>query len=150
MYSVGFTGVTISAVQDLIAIYAGANMALELHMIKLSQVTQSTIGGLKLRIRHATATVTSGSGGNSATPNPVLPNDAAATATARINDTTQATTSGSFKDLPDGWDLPFGFLWMPPESGRIVIKPNEALILSLDSTPSALVASGYAFFGELF
>jgi hypothetical protein len=47
------------------------------------------------------ATVTNGSGGGAGTVKPLVPGDAAASATSRINDTTQATTSGTAVDL---WD----------------------------------------------
>ena len=149
VYTIGFNNVTLSAVQDLFGLYTGTGMAIEIHFIKLGQVTQTTIGGLRLRMRHLLATVTSGSGGSVLTPAPALPNDVAATTVARANDTTQASSS-TVKDLPDTWDLPFGFIWMPPEADRIVIKPSEAFIVSLDGTPGSLVANGHMAFAELF
>jgi len=150
VYTVGFNNVTLAAVQDLFSLLATANMAFEVHYVKFGQVTQSAIGGLRLRLRRLPATVTVGSGGTAPTPAPIFPNDAAATVTARVNDTVQATTSGTAIDLPDTWDLPFGYLWMPPESDRIIIKPSQAFIVSLDSTPGSLVANGHMAFGELF
>ena len=150
VYTVGFNNVTLSAVQDVLAIYAGASMAFEVHFVKLGQVTQTTIGGARLRLRHLPATVTTGSGGTSQVLAAALPNDASATVTARANDTTQATTSGTAKDMPDVWDLPFGYLWMPPEADRIVIKPSEAFVVSLDTALSSVIANGHMAIAELF
>lgn len=150
IYSVGFKAVTLAAVQDLIGIYAGTSMAAELHYVKLAQFTSTTIGSAQLRLRKLPATVTSGSGGSAVTPASLRTTDTAATVTARINDTTQATTSGTAADQADGWDIPFGYLWMPPEADRPIIKPGEAFILSLDTALSSFVASGSMVFRELY
>ena len=150
IYSVGFKAVTLAAVQDLFGIYAGASMAAELHSVKLAQFTLTAIGSLALRLRKFPTTVTSGSGGSSVTPASLRTTDAAATVTARVNDTTQASTSGTAADMPDGWDIPFGYLWLPPEADRPIIKPGEAFIVSLDTAPSSVVASGTLVFRELY
>lgn len=150
LYSVGFKAIAVAAVQDLIAVYAGANMAAELHSVKLAQFTQTAIGSAQIRLRKFPATVTSGSGGAAATPAPLRTTDAAATVTARINDTTQASTSGTAADIADGWDLPFGYLWLPPEADRPIIKPNEAFVVSLDTVLGSVVVSGSLVFRELF
>lgn len=150
-YTVGFNNISVSAAQDLFGVYAGSVKAFEIEFVKLGQVTQTVLGGLRLRLRYLPATVTSGSGGNAATPKPTNPNDTAATITARINDTTQATTSGTAVDLPDAWDLPFGYLWMPPEGSRIIIPPSGAFIVSLDQAPgAAITANGHMAVRELF
>jgi hypothetical protein len=52
--------------------------------------------------------------------------------------------------MPDGWDIPFGYLWLPPEADRPIIKPGEAFIVSLDTAPSSVVASGTLVFRELY
>lgn len=151
VYTVGFAGVSVAAVQDLFSLAATAGKAFELHYIKLGQVTQTTIGGLKLRLRRMPATVTVGSGGTVATPGPIITTDVAATVTARTNDTVQATSTGTVVDMPDTWDLPFGYLWMPPEADRPIIGNSGAFVLSLDSAPSsAIVCNGHMAFAELY
>lgn len=151
VYTVGFAGVSVSAVQDLFSLAATSGKAFELHYIKLGQVTQTTIGGLKLRLRRMPATFTVGSGGSAATPGPIITTDVATTITARTNDTSQASSSGTVVDMPDTWDLPFGYVWMPPESDRFVIGPSGAFVLSLDTAPgSAIVCSGHLAFAELY
>lgn len=150
VYIFGFNGVTISAVQDLFSIAAGANMAIELHSIVLGQITQTTVGGARLRLRFMPSTFTQGSGGTAPTPKPINPDDAATSVTAHVNDTTQASTSGTSVDLPDVWNLLNGYLWLPPIDDRPIVKPSAGFVLSLDTALSSLVCSGNLTFAELF
>ncbi len=150
-YTVTFRGVSVSAVQDLIAAYSGANMAVELVGFGLSPGNTS-VENIAINVKHLAATVTAGSGGNAATPAPDLPTDAAATFTARINDTTQATTSGAVTyALADGWNEVNGMQVWFPERGRPEAKPSEALIIELAGSPAAgRTVSGWAKFKERF
>jgi hypothetical protein len=152
LYSVGFTAVSISAVQDLIAIYAGASKIVAIQSIELSQVTQATIGSLRWRLRYLPPTVTAGSGGSAGVISPLNPGDAAATCTARTNDTTQATTSGTGINLwSDQWNLINGVLWVPPNVNRPPVSAlSGALVLSLDLAPGVgITASGTVTLEEL-
>ena len=133
-YNITFRGVSVSAVQDLCAAYAGANMAIEIVSIALGQITQTNVENLQISIKHIAATVTAGSGGNSFTPVADNPTDAAATFTARINDTTQASGTTTYPHA-DVYSELNGYQWIFPR--RPSCKPSEALILSLDSAPSA-------------
>lgn len=152
LYTTGFKGVSVSAVQDLIAIYAGATKTLGIHSVSLGQITQTTVGNLKLSLRYLPVTVTPGTVGSAGTVGRQNTADAAATATSRINDTSQATTNGTAVDL---WDDVFnpinGFLWVPPVPGRpFIIGLSGAFIVSLDTAPgSAMVVSGSVTFEEL-
>jgi len=152
LYSMSFTAVSISAAQDLLALYAGASKVIAIQSIELSQVTQTTIGSLRWRLRYLPATVTAGSAGSAGTISPLSPGDSAATATGRINDTTQATTSGTAVNIwSDQWNLINGVLWVPPNVNRPPVSAlSGALIVSLDLAPgSAITASGTVTFEEL-
>jgi hypothetical protein len=74
------------------------------------------------------------------------PTDAAATFTARINDTTPATTNATaaYKHV-DTFNLVNGYQWIWPERARPTAKLSEALIFSLDSAP----AGGRAMSGSM-
>ena len=151
-YSIVFRNVNVSAVQDLCAAYCGASMAIELVSLTIGQITQTAVEILQISIKHLPATVTAGSSGSSYTPNPDTPTDAAATFTARINDTTPATTGGTadYKH-EDTFNLVNGYQWIWPERARPSAKLSEALIFSLDSAPAALrVMSGSMKVRELF
>lgn len=149
-YTVSFAGVSVSAIQDLIAVYAGASMAFELHSITIGQITATSVGNLRLSVQRIPATVTAGSGGTSTTPRRGLPGDSAPTVTARINDTTQATTSGTKEQLhADAFNVVNGYQWVWPPDDRPVITPNQAVSLSLDTAPgSAEVMSGTMVIAE--
>lgn len=152
IYTVSFTAVSISAAQDLFNIIAGSSKVIAIHAIELGQVTQTTIGNLRLRVRYLPATVTNGTGGSSVTPRPINVGDNAATFTARANDTSQATSSTTIVDLwSDQWNLLNGFLWVPPAVNRpFVGAPSGAIVVSLDSSPgSAITASGTITVEEL-
>lgn len=150
VYTVGFQNISVSAVQDLIALYAGANGAIEIISAWLEQVTQTSNGNLRLSWKRLPATVTAGSAGSAGTVNKTRSGDAAATVTARTNDTTQATTGGTAVVMPDGWNLLNGYFYQPAPDARIACNPSEALVLSLDQAPgSAVVVNGSVTFREL-
>ena len=104
-YTVSFSGVTISAAQDLVALKGSSGKVCKVRRVWLAMndTTLQTAQGLKLNIKYGSATVTLGSGGTAPTPRPLDPGDAAASFTAHVNDTTPATTSGAFVNIvPDG------------------------------------------------
>lgn len=144
IYTIAFQNVTVAPVQDLLAAYAGTTMKFAVHQINLGQITGTTVANARVRIRYMPATVTSGAGGTAPTPQKTNPGDAAATLTARVNDTTQATTAGTAVDLYDDvWNTVNNFVWYPPIPGRSPVCPlSGAIIVSLDTALSSLVCSG--------
>lgn len=152
IYSVSFNGVSVSAVQDLLAVYAGLSMAFEVHSIQIGQVTQTAVEAVRISLNRLPATVTSGSGGTAPTPQKLANSDAAATITARVNDTTQATTNGTSATLlADTFNLVNGYQWIFPPDDRPVCGPSQAIVLSLDSAPAASrTMSGTIIVEELF
>lgn len=152
LYSVSFQGVTLSAVQDLFNVLAGASKVLAIQCVQLGQITGTSVANYRIRGRYLPVTVTNGTGGGAGTIVRQVPGDAAATATARINDaTTQATSSGTAVDLWDeAWNSINGYLWTPPVPGRPpIIGLSGAFVLSLDTAPSSVVANGSVTFEEL-
>ena len=152
LYTVEFNNVAISAAQDLFSILATSNMAFAVHAIELGQKTLTAWEAREVTIQRFPATVTQGSGGSSYTPAKLGPNDAAATLTAHVNDTTLATTSGSAAILfARAWELLNGFFWMPPPESRPIVAPGQALIVRLGTAPSAsMTGSGYCVVEELY
>lgn len=151
-YSVSFNNVTVTAIQDLIALYCGANMAVELHGLDIGQITGITVQNLRISVKRLPATVTTGSGGSATTPQKVMRGDAAATATARANDTVQATTSGTASTLlSDVFNTVNGYQFFWPPDDRPTFGLSEAAIVSLDQAPSSgLAMSGTLWLAELF
>lgn len=152
IYNIPFFQVSVTAVQDLFAAYAGANMALEIISITLGQIGQTSAELLEVSLNLLPATVTAGSGGTAPTPNPDASTNQASTFTARVNDTTPATSSGTIlRRHVDVWNLPNGYQWIFPERARPSCKPSEALIFKLERAPAAgRTVSGTMKVGELF
>lgn len=152
IYTVSFSGVSVSAVQDLLAVYSGASMAFEVHSIQLGQITQTAVEAVRLSLKRLPVTATTGSGGTAPTPRKISNGDVAATVTARANDTGVATTNGTAVTLlADSFNLVNGYQWIFPPDDRPVCGLSEAIVLSLDSAPSAArTMSGTMVIEELF
>jgi hypothetical protein len=131
---------------------AGASKIVAIQSVSLGQITNTAVQNLRVRGRNLPVTVTNGSGGAAGTIGRTNIADAAATATARTNDTTQATTNGTAVDIfDDVWNTVNGFLWVPPILSRPpVIGLSGAFVLSLDTAPvSGMVSNGTLVFEEL-
>ena len=153
VYSVSFAGVAISAVQDLIGIYNGANMATRLHGVVIGQITGTTVQNLKVSVHRLAATVTPGSSGTTATPQKMNRGDPSSViSSAHINDTTQATSAGNALLHADIYNTVNGFQFFWPPDTRPIAGLSEAFILSLDTAPTggAMTMSGTLYFEELF
>lgn len=151
IYTTGFSNSTVLLAQDLIGIYTGATKVVGIQSVNLGSLASAT-QNLRVRLRYLPPTVTSGSGGTAGTVARTVPGDAAATVTSRLNDTTQATSSGTAVDLwDDVWNTVNGFIWVPPTSLRpFVIGLSSAFIVSLDTPPSlSLACNGSVTLEEL-
>ena len=150
-YSISFANVSVSAVQDLIALYSGSSMACELHGLVIGQITGTSVANLNISVKRLPATVTAGSGGSTPTPQKINRGDVAATATGHANDTAQATTSGTASTIhADVFNTVNGYQFFWPPNERPVIGLSEAAVISLNTAPaSAMYMSGTLYFGEL-
>jgi hypothetical protein len=152
LYTISFADVAVSATQDLINITATANMAFKLWRIELGQKTLTTWEAKGILVKRFPASVTAGSGGSAGNVRKMNNGDAAATVTARINDTTAMTTSGTAETiLARDWEFLNGFIWVPLPDERPVIAPSQGLNINLVTAPSTLMtASGFAVIEELY
>jgi hypothetical protein len=143
-YVVEFHNVTLTTAggdQDLFYIKAAADKICVIEGVYLSNVGVAADAGdaqeelHRIEIMRIPATVTAGSGGNAMTPNPLATNDTAAGFTARINDTTVATTSGTALWLhSDGWNVRVPYVYMPPPEHRPIVANAQAVVVRLAST----------------
>jgi hypothetical protein len=152
LYTVSFSNVAVVAAQDLFGLLAGASMAFKVHWIELGQKTLTSWEAKEVQLIRNPATATVGSGGSAPTVQRVNPGDAAATFTARANDTTAQTTSGTAQTLwSREWEFLNGFFWMPAPEERPVFAPGQGLRVALGTAPSAsMTASGSIMIEELF
>lgn len=152
IYTVPFSEVSLSATQDLLNFTSTANMAIRPRRIELGQRTQTTWGALGISLSFQPATVTAGSGGAAGVIGRTRSTDAAATFTARTNDTTGQTTSGaSIVWMARDWELLNGFFWLATPDEMWTAPPSTGFSLKLLTAPgSAITASGYVEIEELF
>lgn len=151
VYSFAFTGVAVSAVQDLISLQSTSGGNFELHELLISQITQTSVELLRLDLKRFSGGYTIGSVGSSATPRPHLFGDAAATCTGRVNDTTQTTGGTSVTLLSDVINLINGWQYLPAPEDRLIFNPSQAMVLSLGNAPAAArTMSGSIKFAEVF
>lgn len=116
-----------------------------------SEIQDAAEESLRLTMLHMTATVTIGAGGSSPTPAPNRPGtDLAAGFTARVNDATVSTTSGTTTTLEElAWNIR-GSPWerFIPEELRPRCLQGEVLIVRMESTPTDDIAANMTFFVE--
>jgi hypothetical protein len=137
-YVVAFENVAISAAQDLVQVKGAAGKSLRILRQSLACVDSTLPASqtLRLRSQFLPATVTDGSGGSTPTPNPIDPGDAAASFTAKANNTTQASSSGTATTLEaNGCHIYSGYDYAFPRPP--VIGPSESFVFALMAAPAA-------------
>lgn len=157
LYSVNFVAVSVAAQQDLFYIKPAADKVCIIEEIKLANVGIAADAGdaqeelLSVELIYVPATVTVGSGGSAPTPQPHIINDSAAGFTARVNDTTKATTSGTLGQRDaDGWNVRIPYLYLPAPEHCPIVANAAAMVFRLNSTPSdAILTSGRMLVREL-
>jgi len=157
VYSVEFHAVSITAQQDLFYVKPAADKIIVVEAVYLSNVGIAADAGdaqeelLDVRLAYVPATVTVGSGGTAMTPNSLAINDTAAAFTARVNDTTKATSSGTIVwRHSDGWNVRVPYVFLPPPEHRSAVANAAAATFQLNSTPTdAILVSGTMYVREL-
>lgn len=157
IYAVEFHNVAITAQQDLFYIKPAADKICIIEAIYLSNIGGAADAGdaqeelYDVEIIYVPATVTPSSGGASATPQPLMINDSTAGFTARTNDTSKATTSGSLANRhSDGWNVRIPYQYTPLPEHRIIVANAAAIVFRLNTTPAdSILVSGTMYVREM-
>lgn len=150
MFSVAISDVTVTAVQDVFHLKAGATYPIIIHAIELEQKGLTATEALNLKFKRHTATVTQGSGGSTPTPALLAGGSSASGITAHANDTTQASAGTITTMFGKTFNLLNGVFWMPSPEMRPVISISTGFIVDLATAPSAsMKLSGYIVYEEL-
>lgn len=157
LYTVVFTAVSIAAQQEFFYIKPAADKPCVLEGLYIANVGAQAVEGdakedfWRVEVVYLPATVTVGSGGTAPTPNPVYPNDAAAGFTARVNDTTKASTSGTaLTKHADGLNNRIPYIYLPVPEHRFPVANAAAMVVRLNTTPTnAVTMNGTAYVREL-
>jgi len=151
IYTSQFSGVAVTAQQDLLSILAGAACGVVLYEFGLSQSTE--VGDAQeegLSIVFKEGATAAGSVGSAPAMVPLDLGDAAATAVVRANDTTIAGTGTIVTHYSWNWNVrvPFQYIWIPEL--RPVLRVGRRAVIGLLTTPAdSITMSGYLTFGEI-
>ena len=151
MYTVSFTGVAVTAQQDLFEIVAAAGKNCKVHALFLSQSTEvgdAQEEGLSILIK--TGATTSGSGGSAPTPIPNNVTDAAAGFTSEVNNTTKASVGTIVTHHSDNWNVRQGFVIIWPPEMRFELTGSRRLTVELGTTPADSITMSGTLYVEEF
>lgn len=155
-HTAGFKAVAITAAQDLFEVKASANSILVVHGFSLYQTTDLADAAeeiLRLTTNRGSGSVTSGSGGSTATATLVTRANTAFGGTVEVNNTTVlAVGTGTLTNDMEhiGWNIriPMTFWWTP--EARPIILPGEYWTLELEAAPAdSITASGTIYLEQI-
>jgi hypothetical protein len=142
-YSVNFVNVAATAQQDFFYIKPAADKPCVIEAVYIGATGGTADAGdaqeelWDVELIRIPATVTVGSGGTAMTPNPLNTSDTAAGFTARVNDTTKATTSGTALVIhADGMNQRIPYIFTPPPEHRLIVANTQAAVFRLNTTPA--------------
>lgn len=152
----GFKAVAITAAQDLFEVLSSASAITIVHGFSLFQTTDLSDAAeevLRLTTNRGSGSVTSGSGGSTATMVPKVRGNTAWGGTVEVNNTTvlavgTGTLTNDIEHL--GWNIriPMFHLWTPEQ--RPIILPSERWTLELEAAPAdSLTVSGTIYLEQI-
>jgi hypothetical protein len=151
IFTITCDNVAVTAAQDVLTAYAASTKKLQLLAVEMSANGQTTVGNYPLSIKYLPSSVTAGSGGSSVTGHNINPDGASPSFTARANDTTLATSSGTVFIAATQFNPINGYYWQPPVG--IGDEPKAdlsgALALVLESVTGTLNVSATMWLREV-
>jgi hypothetical protein len=154
MYQAAISVAAHTAQIDFFELLAASGKPVLLHGFELGQTTE--VGDtqeeqISLVLKRITGAPTSGSGGGTATFNPLAPNDTAAGATLETGNTTKLTGGTSVELARFAWNVRGPLLYLPPPEGRITLDAGTRLVLEELTTPADSITGpvGWVLIEEL-
>lgn len=155
IYQVPIPFVAATTQIDFFELTAAAEKKCLIHEIFISnstEVADAQEEQLTVKLKRASGSVTSGSGGTAPTPVPINPDDAASGLTAEVNNTTKLVVgTGAITDERlYSWNvrMPLHLIFTPET--RPMIKGGEKKVLELTTTPAdAITMGGHVIVEEL-
>ena len=155
-HTAGFKAVAITVAQDLFEVKASASSIVVVHGFSLYQTTdlgdaQEEV--FRLTTNRGSGSVTSGSGGTTATMTLVTRANTAFGGTVELNNTTVlAVGTGTLTNDTEhiGWNIriPLNFWWTP--EARPIILPGEYWTLELEAAPAdSVTVSGTIYLEQI-
>lgn len=148
MYTAVFTGVAVTAQQDLFEINAPATGSVIIHSLEITQSTEvgdAQEEGLSILIK--SGQTTSGSGGSTPTAIPIIFGDTAFGGTVETNNTTKATAGTIVTHGSYNWNVRGEFMRIWTPETRPTMPPSRRLTVELATTPAdSITMSGTIIF----
>lgn len=150
VYTVSFENVAVSVAQDFLEVTPADDKPIALIGYEIDNVGGTSDAGdgqeELLRCSWVTGHATSGSGGSSATPRPVDPNDAAAGFSAEVNNTTIASAGTAVTRMPFGLNIRIpGPLWLPERAWLHASQADVIAVVRLLAAPADSISLSGAF-----
>ncbi len=158
VYSCVFDNVAVTVTSDFFELNPAADKPIRLLALDIGQTNRTGDANEDMLrwslVRMTGATLTSGTGGTTPTPQPLNPGDVAFSGTAKANTTTPATTTGTTTQLHNScFNTRVGLLWVPPPETLglgIDSAGTGVLLVRLLEAPSASTTfSGTCYIEEL-
>jgi len=155
-HTAGFKAVAVTAAQDFFEVKASASSILIVHGFTLYQTTDLGDAAeevLRLTTNRGSGTVTSGSGGSTATAALIIRAATAFGGTVEVNNTTvlavgTGTLTNDMEHL--GWNIRIPYeKWWTPDT-RPIILPSEYWTLELEAAPAdSITVSGTIYLEQI-
>lgn len=155
MYSASFEGSAQTAQVDWFEILAPTDAVVVIHRIKISQETEvadAEAEMLRYNLVRGEGTVTSGSGGSTATPSALSSGAPAAGTVVETNNTTKMVVgTGTLVLMEAGaFHVAAGLDYAPTPEERISVSPGDRLTVELATTPAdSITFNGTVVFEEI-
>lgn len=151
VYSVSFEDVAVTAAQDLFELNAAAGKPLAIHSIFVAQSSDAGSSETEMaRIRIRRGHSTSGSGGSAPTPIALNPSAAAASFTAEVNNTTQATGGSPVLIHADAFEVHGGWQIVFTPETRPIVAGGSRIVVDLEGAPTdSLTMHGTIYVEEI-
>lgn len=147
VFTVSFSGVAVTAAQDLFELTAPTGYRIELIDVRFGQITDVGDAAAEQLAVNITRGKASGSGGSAATPVPARANGRIAGTVAEINNTTPGT--GGTVVLADVFNIAAPYLYRPGEAERITAEPGERIGIGITVPADSLTMYGTVTFAEV-
>lgn len=145
IYSCTFSGVSVSAAQDLFEINAPSDAVVVIMEVHISQDASETSEQLPFQIHMAS---TSGSGGSTVTARPLQKGYAAYGGTIEANNTTRGTAGNVLRRRSE--NVLNGVHWLLTPEEFVYISPSDRAMIGLETAPAAaLTMSGECIIVEV-
>lgn len=124
---------------DFFELLAPSDAVVIIHEIRISQSTEfadAQAEQLEILVKRVVGAPTSGSGGATPTEQPFEFGSPAAGVVVEAGNTTKLTGGTQANLIREGFNVQIGWLYIPPPELRIVLSPDQRLVVELVDAPA--------------